>query len=97
MWIAFWDIIPCMPQKVNRRFRGIYRPHFQGQRISQARNQQEETCEQSSTLKMDETCSFITTIEFQRATWCYAGHGSQAVACFLFARSEAVTVGSNPT
>jgi hypothetical protein len=25
------------------------------------------------------------------------GHGSRAVACFLFARSEAVTVGSNPT
>jgi hypothetical protein len=24
-------------------------------------------------------------------------HGSRAVACFLFARSEAVTVGSNPT
>jgi hypothetical protein len=26
-----------------------------------------------------------------------AGHGSRAVACFLFARSEAGTVGSNPT
>jgi hypothetical protein len=26
-----------------------------------------------------------------------AGHGSRAVAYFLFARSEAVTVGSNPT
>jgi hypothetical protein len=26
-----------------------------------------------------------------------AGHGSRAVAWFLFARSEAVTVGSNPT
>jgi hypothetical protein len=26
-----------------------------------------------------------------------AGHGSRAVACFLFVRSEAVTVGSNPT
>jgi hypothetical protein len=26
-----------------------------------------------------------------------AGHGSREVACFLFARSEAVTVGSNPT
>jgi hypothetical protein len=30
-------------------------------------------------------------------TWMYAGHGSREVACFLFARSEAVTVGSNPT
>jgi hypothetical protein len=27
----------------------------------------------------------------------WAGHGSRAVACFLFVRSEAVTVGSNPT
>jgi hypothetical protein len=27
----------------------------------------------------------------------YASHDSRAVACFLFARSEAVTVGSNPT
>jgi hypothetical protein len=26
-----------------------------------------------------------------------AGHGSRAVACFLFARLEAGTVGSNPT
>jgi hypothetical protein len=26
-----------------------------------------------------------------------AGHGGREVACFLFARSEAVTVGSNPT
>jgi hypothetical protein len=25
-----------------------------------------------------------------------AGHGSREVACFLFARSEAGTVGSNP-
>jgi hypothetical protein len=26
-----------------------------------------------------------------------AGHGSRAVACFLIALSELVTVGSNPT
>jgi hypothetical protein len=26
-----------------------------------------------------------------------AGHSSREVACFLFARSETVTVGSNPT
>jgi hypothetical protein len=26
-----------------------------------------------------------------------AGHGTRTVACFLFARSEAGTVGSNPT
>jgi hypothetical protein len=27
----------------------------------------------------------------------WAGHGSRAVACSVFARSEAGTVGSNPT
>jgi hypothetical protein len=35
----FWDIIPCGPLKVNWCFRGTYRLHLQGQRISQARNQ----------------------------------------------------------
>jgi hypothetical protein len=26
MWIAFWDIIACIPLKVNRRFRNISPP-----------------------------------------------------------------------
>jgi hypothetical protein len=34
----FWDITPCSPFKVNRRFGGTYR-HRQGRRISHARNQ----------------------------------------------------------
>jgi hypothetical protein len=34
---------------------------------------------------------------FIRVYSLFAGHGSRAIACFLFARSEAVTVGSNPT
>jgi hypothetical protein len=29
----FWDIIPCSPLKVNRRFEEIYRLHLQGQII----------------------------------------------------------------
>jgi hypothetical protein len=33
---VFWDIMPCSPLKVNRRFRGTYRLHFQG-RISRVR------------------------------------------------------------
>jgi hypothetical protein len=33
---AFWDITPCTPLKVNRRFGGICRLHLQGRRISQA-------------------------------------------------------------
>jgi hypothetical protein len=38
-----------------------------------------------------------TFADLFRAKVSTAGHGSRAVACFLFARSEAVTVGSNPT
>jgi hypothetical protein len=33
----FWDITPCGPLKVNRRFGGICRLHLQGRRISQAK------------------------------------------------------------
>jgi hypothetical protein len=36
---TFWDITPCSPLKINRRFRGTYCLHLQGRRISQARNQ----------------------------------------------------------
>jgi hypothetical protein len=37
----FWDITPCSPSKVNRRFGGTCRFHFQSQRIRKARNQHE--------------------------------------------------------
>jgi hypothetical protein len=33
-----WDITPCSPLKVNRRFEGKYRFHLQGRKISRARN-----------------------------------------------------------
>jgi hypothetical protein len=36
----FWDITPCSPKKVNRRFEGIYRLHVQGGRVSQIRNKE---------------------------------------------------------
>jgi hypothetical protein len=36
----FWNLAPCSPLKVNRRFRGTYL-HPQGRRISQVRNQHE--------------------------------------------------------
>jgi hypothetical protein len=35
----FWDIMRRSPLKVNRRFGGTCRLHFQGRRISRARNQ----------------------------------------------------------
>jgi hypothetical protein len=37
---VLWDITPCSPLKVNRRFGGAYRLHLQG-RISRARYQRE--------------------------------------------------------
>jgi hypothetical protein len=36
---VFWDITPCSPLEVNRRFGGILRFHLQGRILSQARNQ----------------------------------------------------------
>jgi hypothetical protein len=35
----YWDITPCTPLKVNRRFGGIYRIHLQDRRISRAKTQ----------------------------------------------------------
>jgi hypothetical protein len=37
----FWDITPCSPSKVSRRFGGTCRLHLQGRIISQGRNQRE--------------------------------------------------------
>jgi hypothetical protein len=38
---SFWNITPCSPLRVNRRFGGVYHHHLQGRRISRARNQSE--------------------------------------------------------
>jgi hypothetical protein len=37
----FWDITPCNPLKVSRRFGETCRIHLHGGRINQARNQRE--------------------------------------------------------
>jgi hypothetical protein len=47
----FWDITPCSPLKVNRRFGGACRLNRQGQNIRQARNQLEVDSKQRSTLR----------------------------------------------
>jgi hypothetical protein len=39
----FWDITPCSPLKVNRRFGGTCRLHLQGRRISKERNRRESS------------------------------------------------------
>jgi hypothetical protein len=74
---VFWDITPCSPLKVNRRFGGTCRLHLQGPRINHARNQHEAGSKQvscltySSTLKMEAICSSETLVDFQRTTWRY--------------------------
>jgi hypothetical protein len=39
---VYWDITPCIPLKINRRFGRTYCLYLQVQKISQARNQYEE-------------------------------------------------------
>jgi hypothetical protein len=40
----FWDITPCSPLRVNRRFGGTCRLHFQGRKMSCTRDQRESSC-----------------------------------------------------
>jgi hypothetical protein len=69
------DITPSSPLKVNWRFRGTWRLHLQGRRISQARNQQGTASKTwmtyFSTLNMEVTCSSEMSIGFQRTTQRY--------------------------
>jgi hypothetical protein len=37
----FWDITPCSPLRVNRRFGGTYRLHILGRKMSSVRNHHE--------------------------------------------------------
>jgi hypothetical protein len=62
-WIKcpiFWDITPCRPLKVNRRFGWSCCLHLQGRRISQARDQHEA----DSKLCLEEACSSETSVDF---------------------------------
>jgi hypothetical protein len=76
----FWDITPCSPLKVSRRFGGTYHLHLQGRRKNRARNQRENRRQAepaftlvfcsaySSTMKMQVIRSSKTSAELQRAT-----------------------------
>jgi hypothetical protein len=55
---------------VHLRFGGTYCLHFQHQRVSQARNQQEPTA-QYLAFKMEVTCSSKTLVDFQQTIWRY--------------------------
>jgi hypothetical protein len=72
--VIFWDITPCSPLKVNRRFGEPYHLHLQSRRISPARNQRESRWKTQPysvsylTLKMEVICSSETSLDFQRTT-----------------------------
>jgi hypothetical protein len=55
----FWDITPCSPLKVNRRFGGTCRLHLQGRRMRQVRNHREAGINQNVISQKIEL--FITT------------------------------------
>jgi hypothetical protein len=68
--VVFWDIMPCSPLTVNRRFGGIYRLHLQS---SPTRKQAacRVTClAYFSALKREAICSSCK-VEFQRTTRSY--------------------------
>jgi hypothetical protein len=66
---VFWDITPCSPLSVNRRFGGSYRLHLQGRKISQARNRcQAGSKENSGLLKTEATCFSEMSVDFKRTT-----------------------------
>jgi hypothetical protein len=72
----FWDITPCSPLKVKRRFGETYRIHCQGRRISQAKYERgNSACHLLSCWfrppKMDATCSSETSVDFKQTTWRY--------------------------
>jgi hypothetical protein len=64
----FWDITPCSPLKVNRRFGGTCRPHLHGRRICQARNQgastrqtEQSACRNSGLYRKQEPTVLLAT------------------------------------
>jgi hypothetical protein len=66
---SFWNITPCSPLKVNRRFGETYSLHLQVRRISRARNQRDIRWQAySSTLKMEAICYSEMSVDFQRTT-----------------------------
>jgi hypothetical protein len=67
---VFWDITPCSPLKVNRRFGGTYHLHLQGRCLSPAFSL--VSCSAYSlTLNMEAVYSFYTSADFQQTTWRY--------------------------
>jgi hypothetical protein len=70
-YIIFWNMTPCSPMSVNRRFGGTYRLHLQGRRNKFSKI---PACLLifakliSSTLKMEAICYSVTSVDTQRTT-----------------------------
>jgi hypothetical protein len=73
----FWDITPCSPLNVNRRFGGTYRLHLQGRRISKATNQRE--CRWQASKQ----AWHLSSVDIQRTTRRYIQEDSTLQACLL--------------
>jgi hypothetical protein len=106
-WIL-WDITPCSPLKVNRRFGETYRLHLQDRKISRARNQLclppafMLVCYSAylSTPKMKAICSSETSVDFQRTTRRYIPedntlHESRALTLRQSARRVYMNAGND--
>jgi hypothetical protein len=83
----FWDITPCSPVKVNRRFGRIYRLHLQGRK--KADQGTSVKAGGQKTLKMEPICSSETSVDTQRT------HGVIFQKIVLFINTAVRT--SNPT
>jgi hypothetical protein len=53
-----WDIRPCSPMKVNRRFGGIYRLHFRVEKWNKQENSMKQAASRAyfSSLNAEEKC-----------------------------------------
>jgi hypothetical protein len=75
----FWDITPCSPLKVNRRFGGIYCLNLH-RRIALLASCFLVSClAYSSTLEMEASCSSEMSVDFQRSTRRYISEDSTLV------------------
>jgi hypothetical protein len=64
----FWDITPCSPLNVNRRFGETYHLHLQGRRLLDTCFYAGSCLVYSSTLKMEALFSSETSIDIERTT-----------------------------
>jgi hypothetical protein len=94
----FWDIMPCIPLKINRRFGETCRLHLQGRRKASGKQSQAglwlclppafkliSCLANSSTLKTEATCFSGPSVDFQRTTWhCIPEDGAQQMCWRLW-------------